>query len=182
MSTTRRSILAAGAGIAAMELARTASTPAYAQSKVDIDKTVADLIKLSADSNSALMRGDIDTYVKMVTHGKDFLLMSPFGGEPTRGFERTPERLEAYRRFFRNGTLEQELIQAYGTPDMVVLAVIEHNHVEVASIPMQNWPLRVTLVYRRAGDEWQLVHRHADPLVKGVSHETAAALARGDIS
>jgi hypothetical protein len=37
----------------------------------------------------------------------------------------------------------------------------------------------VTLVYRRQGAEWWLVHRHADPLVRDVGLETAAALARG---
>lgn len=182
MATTRRSILAAGAGIAAMEIAGTASTPAFAQSKTDIDRNVANIIKLSADSNSALMRGDIKAYLEIVTHSEDFLLMSPFGGEPTHGFDRTPERLETLGRFFKDGTLEQELVQAYGTADMVVLAIIEHNHVAIGRIPIQSWPLRVTLVYRREADGWQLVHRHADPLVKGVSHETAAALARGDIS
>ena len=81
-------------------------------------------------------------------------------------------------RFFRNGTLEQEVVQTYGSPDMVVLAVIERAHVEVGGLPAQDWPLRVTLVYRREGDEWRLAHRHADPLVAGVSLEQAAALAR----
>ena len=48
-------------------------------------------------------------------------------------------------------------------------------------LPAQHWPLRVTLVYRRDGAGWRLAHRHADPLVAGVTHATAAALARGDI-
>jgi hypothetical protein len=37
----------------------------------------------------------------------------------------------------------------------------------------------LTLVYRRQGAEWWLVHRHADPLVRDVGLKTAAALARG---
>ena len=48
-----------------------------------------------------------------------------------------------------------------------------------AASPAQDWALRVTLVYRREGDEWRLAHRHADPLAKGVSLEQAAALALG---
>lgn len=82
-------------------------------------------------------------------------------------------------RFFKNGTFEQELVQAYGSSDMVVLAIIERQNVEVGGLSAQDWPLRVTLVYRREGVEWRLAHRHADPLVKGVSLEQAAALARG---
>lgn len=83
-------------------------------------------------------------------------------------------------RFFKNGSLRQELVQAYGSPDMVVLALIEHAHVEVGGLPAQDWSLRVTLVYRREGDVWQLAHRHADPLVADISLERSAALARGE--
>ena len=89
----------------------------------------------------------------------------------------TSERWEAMGRFFRNGSFEQEVVQAYGTADMVVLAVIERCHVEVGGLPAQDWALRVTLVYRRDGSGWRLAHRHADPLANGISLEQAAALA-----
>jgi ketosteroid isomerase-like protein len=124
------------------------------------------------------MRGDIETYRGLIALTDDFTLMSPFGGTPTHGRDMTDERWEAMGRFFRNGTLEQELIHSYGSPDMVVLVVIERAHVEVATLPAQDWSLRVTLVYRREGTGWQLAHRHADPLVKGISPEQSAALAR----
>ncbi len=107
--------------------------------------------------------------------------MSPFGGAPTHARYMTAERWEAMGRFFRNGSFSQELVQAYTSEDMVVLALIEHCHVEVGGLPLQQWPPRVTLVYQRHGDQWQLAHRHADPLVAGVTHWTAAALARGEI-
>ena len=57
--------------------------------------------------------------------------------------------------------------------------MIEREHGEVGGLPDQDWSLRVTLVYRRQGAEWWLVHRHADPLVRDVGLKTAAALARG---
>jgi len=37
----------------------------------------------------------------------------------------------------------------------------------------------VTLVFRREGPEWRLVHRHADPLVHPIGMEHMAVLARG---
>jgi ketosteroid isomerase-like protein len=141
---------------------------------------VAELVHRSADANAALMRGDIDRYRALVPIASDFTLMSPFGGTPTHGADMTSERWEAMRRFFRNGTLEQEVVQTYASADMVVLAIIERARVEVGGLPLQDWALRVTLVYRREGTEWQLAHRHADPLVAGVSLEQAAALARGE--
>jgi ketosteroid isomerase-like protein len=61
---------------------------------------------------------------------------------------------------------------------MVVLVVIERCHGEVGGLAAQEWTLRVTLVYRRDEGEWRLAHRHADPLVAGISVEQSAALAR----
>ena len=143
------------------------------------EKSEAALIERSAEANAALMRGDVDRYRALVPTSGDFTLMSPFGGAPSRGAV-TAESWVAMRRFFRNGTLQQELVQSYATADMIVLATIERAHVEVGGLPAQDWSLRVTLVYRRAGTGWQLVHRHADPLAGGVSVEQAAALARGE--
>ena len=106
--------------------------------------------------------------------------MSPFGGEPTRGTAYTSERWASIGRFFRNGRESSfELVEAYRSGDMVVLAAIERTHVEVGGLAGQHWALRVTLVFRKDGDQWRQVHRHADPLAPGISLEQAAALARG---
>jgi ketosteroid isomerase-like protein len=148
--------------------------PATAQGARDISKLVAH----SRAANAALMRGDAERYAALTRLAEDFVLMSPFGGTPSRGADYTPERIAAMARFFRNGSFAQELVGAWATPDMVTLAVIERSNVEVGALPAQDWALRVTLVFRRDGDGWQLVHRHADPLVAGVNHEEAAALAR----
>jgi len=72
------------------------------------------------------------------------------------------------------------LVHAYGSPDMVVLAIIERAHVEVGGLPAQDWALRVTLVYRREGSAWRLAHRHADPLSHAINLTQSAALARGE--
>lgn len=61
---------------------------------------------------------------------------------------------------------------------MVVRAGIERAHVAVGGLPAQHWALRVTLVFRRAGDRWLLAHRHADPLVAGIGLAQAATLAQ----
>jgi ketosteroid isomerase-like protein len=141
-------------------------------------QVIADLVRRSAEANNALLRGDVDAYRTLISLTGDFTLMSPFGGKPTRGAEMTDERWEAMGRFFRNGVLEQELVQSYASADMVVLAVIERCHGEVGGLAAQDWPLRVTLVYRREGVEWRLAHRHADPLVNGITLDQAGALAR----
>jgi ketosteroid isomerase-like protein len=176
MSVSRRSALTAvGAALASSQIAGAAGTAGQANGQ-----TTAELVQRSAEAHGALMRGDLERYRALITYTDDFTLMSPFGGTPTRASYFTPERMEAMGRFFRNGTFEQELVQAYASADMVVLAVIERQNVEVGGLPAQDWPLRVTLVYRREGADWRLAHRHADPLVNGISLERAAALARGE--
>jgi ketosteroid isomerase-like protein len=143
---------------------------------------LSDLTRASALANDALMRGDIGTYNDLIRIADDFVLMSPFGGAPSLAGDHTPERIQAMGRFFRNGSLTQEMVAGWYTRDMAVLATIERTRVEVGGLPAQDWALRVTQVYRREGEGWVLAHRHADPLHHGVSLETAAGLAKGACS
>ncbi len=176
MPTYLRSLLAAAAAVGVASIASIA--PAQTGDVSLMDQTVADLVRRSSEAHAALMRGDVDAYQDLITLSQDFTFYSPFGGPPTRGIDMTEETWNGMRRFFRNGTLRQELVQAYASDDLVVLAIIEYNNGEVGGLPAQDWPLRVTLVYRRENGEWRLAHRHADPLVNGVTLEEAAALAR----
>lgn len=145
----------------------------------EVNDPVDALIRLSEESNAALMRGDIEKYLDLITLTDDFTLMAPFGGKPTQRVDLTDERMRAMGRFFANGTLEQEVVATYGSRDLVVLALIERARVEVGGLPSQDWALRVTLVYRREVEGWRLAHRHADPLVNGITLAQAAGLARG---
>ena len=144
------------------------------------DEEVADLIRRIAEAASALIRGDIPRYVMLIKHADDYTLMAPAGGEPRRGFDASDEALEAMARYFQGGEAELQVVESYASGDMVVLVAIERQHGEVGGLPDQDWSLRVTLVIRRDGSEWQLVHRHADPLVHGISPELLAAIARGE--
>ena len=73
------------------------------------EEDIASLTRRSAEANSALIRGDIDGYLALIEHAKDYTLMSPFGGTPSRGFDTSPERRKAIARFFKSGTFDQEL-------------------------------------------------------------------------
>ena len=60
-----------------------------------------------------------------------------------------------------------------------VIVAIERQHGRVGDAPDRDLSLRVTEVYRRIGEGWQLVHRHADPLVRPVPIEQIFALVDG---
>ena len=171
MSHSRRPVLAAGAADLVSDCITPPDVPANTAS--------SDLARISEEGNAALMRGDVATYRALVPRTQDFTLMSPFGGAPSRETDITEKTWDGMSRFFRNGTLKQEVVQTYAGTDMIVLAVIERAHVAVGGLPAQDWALRVTLVYRREEGKWLLAHRHADPLGHAITLQQSAALARG---
>jgi ketosteroid isomerase-like protein len=140
---------------------------------------LAELVQLTTTAAKAYIGGDMLTYFSLIRHADDFTLMSPFGGEPERGFDTSPERLDALERFFRGGEAELEIVETYTSGDLAVLVAIERQHGEVGGLPDQDWSLRVTWVFRRDESGWRQVHRHADPLVHGISLEQLSVLARG---
>jgi ketosteroid isomerase-like protein len=143
------------------------------------DDEISGLVQRSETANAALVRGDIDAYLALIDHSQDYVLMAPFGGPPTRGFDTSSENRAGMSRFFRAGSLTQEVVSTYTSHDLAVLVTVERVRAEIGGLAPQDWVLRVTQVFRRAKRQWQLVHRHADPLANGISLEHAAALARG---
>ena len=145
------------------------------------EQELAELVGRTAEAASALIRGDARSYFTLVRHADDFTLMSPYGGDPSRGFDDSDEAVEALAQFFRSGEATLDVVASYASGDLAVLALIEHQHGEIGDLPEQDLSLRVTLVFRRTAEsEWQLVHRHADPLVHGIGLEQLATLLRGD--
>lgn len=163
---TRRTTLA-GAGAIAVAGSASAAEP------------VGQLVARAADKNAAFINGDIKRWLELVRIAPDFTLMQPFGGRTSRGFDASPARLKDMARTFKRGKSSLELEHAYASDAMIVLAMIERQTAEVGELPEQDWSLRVTEVYRKDGSDWQLVHRHADPLVRRRSLDQTAALARG---
>jgi ketosteroid isomerase-like protein len=140
---------------------------------------VAQLVKRAAEKNAALMCGDMERWSNLVDIAPDFTLMQPFGGPASHGFDTSPARLAELAKFFKNGKTSLEIVQTCASEGLVVLVMIERQQAEVGGLPNQDWSLRVTEVYRKHGSGWQLVHRHADPLVNRIDLQQAAMLARG---
>lgn len=80
-------------------------------------------------------------------------------------------------RQFKNGTSKFRVLKAYDSGDLFVLVGIEEQASTILDRPEQSWSLRVTQVYRRENDEWKVVHRHVDPLVRERSIQETILLA-----
>jgi len=145
------------------------------------DDDLAGLVIRITEAAKALIHGDIESYVAHIKHADDYTLMSPYGGDPTRGFDDSERALASMAAFFRGGEATVEVVDTYASGDLVVLVVIERQHGTVGDLPEQDWSLRVTWVFRRDGEfDWELVHRHADALVHAIDHNQLGRLARGE--
>lgn len=139
---------------------------------------VSRLVERLEEAASAYMRGDMERYLELVHHARGFTLLAPGGGPPV-SYENRADGVRASVGFFKGGKSRLENVEVHAWGDTVVVALIERQHGEVGGLPDQDWSLRVTQVFRRVDAGWQLVHRHADPLVHAIDLEQAAALARG---
>jgi ketosteroid isomerase-like protein len=124
--------------------------------------------------------GDLRGYAAIARHAEDYTLLPPHGGDARFGFDGSDEAVEWTARTFHGGQAELEVFETYRSGDLAVLVAVERQIGEVGDLPPQDWSLRVTLVFRREGTDWRLVHRHADPLVRAVNPELFAAIARGE--
>lgn len=141
---------------------------------------VAQLIERARVANDAFIGGDMRRWYALVSPiGDDFTLMSPFGGEPSYGFDGSEAHLDAMATRFAGGAATFELVESYAAADMVVIAFVERQRGHVGGLPEQDWSLRVTQVWMRRAGQWQLVHRHADPLTHDRTLHQTAAIARG---
>jgi ketosteroid isomerase-like protein len=141
------------------------------------DQDLTDFIRRAEDAADAYARGDVDRYLALVHHARGFTLLAPFGG-PATATEDRAENVRASAGFVAGGEARLEHVHTHAWEDTLVLVMIERQHGQVGGLPDQDLSLRVTHVYRRTGSVWQLVHRHADPLVHTVELDELAALLR----
>jgi hypothetical protein len=51
------------------------------------DEELAGVVQRITQAAHALISGDIKGYAARIKHARDYTLMSPYGGEPVRGFD-----------------------------------------------------------------------------------------------
>jgi ketosteroid isomerase-like protein len=146
------------------------------------EQDITALIARWAEADQLYIDGDLRAYAAIARHAEDYTLLPPNGGDARFGFDDSDEAVEWTARTFRGGQAELEVFKTYRSGDLAVLVAVERHVGAFADLPPQDWSFRVTLVFRREGTDWRLVHRHADPLVRAVNPETFAAIARGDHS
>ncbi|MGC1174147.1 YybH family protein [Polaromonas sp.] len=116
---------------------------------------------------AAYVSGDAAPLGRVVAQESPATFMSP-GGGVVRGTQEVWSRYQQDAgRFEAGSTTELEIL------DMAAGDTVAYwTGIQKAQARMKGEPepvanqLRVTEVFRREGDAWKLVHRHADPLVE----------------
>lgn len=138
-------------------------------------RDTAELLEQTADAARAWMRGDVERYLELTHHAPGFTLAAPTGGPPEQFADRRAG-FQGWSSPFSEGDATLEITATHVWDDTAVLVMIERQHGRLAGSPVQDLSLRVTQVYRWSGSEWQLVHRHADPLVRPLSIQQLSAV------
>jgi len=133
-----------------------------------------DAISASHAATDRIMRGDAGGFTDLYSRRGDVTLGNPFGGFG-RGWDGVVEQLERAASYFSDGrATDFEEISKTATDELAYTVEIERVEVKIAGRGEQaEFAARVTSVYRREEDGWNLIHRHADPRV---SRQTAASV------
>lgn len=141
---------------------------------------LAELVRDATEAADAYVRGDVGRYLELVRHAPGFTLLPPYGGPASRHADRAVAVRES-AGYFQGGEATLDDVETHAWGDTAVIVMTERQHSQVGGAPDQDCSLRVTHVYRREGEQWLLVHRHADPMVRPISMDTLGAVFRGDL-
>ena len=123
--------------------------------------TLGELLTRCRADHLSWINGDASGYALP----NDGTILGGVGGYAFGGSE-TSARQRAVAAQWRSGSGEVEFLNGAATEAVAWLTFIERAVVIFDESPAERrWDLRVTEVFRRDGDEWERVHRHADPLV-----------------
>jgi ketosteroid isomerase-like protein len=113
----------------------------------------------------AITNGDPEAYKVLYSHSDNVTVANPFG-PPVRGWSEVSATLDRAAHVYEDGEVVGfENISTVITPELAYIVEIERYRARVGgSEEISPISLRVTTLFRREGDAWKVMHRHADPI------------------
>ncbi len=130
------------------------------------------IIEAYRNALRAYVKGDPDPVLTLWSEGEDATLANPFG-PPCRGRAAIESASrQAVANFMEGGILQFHVVTSrfdevvrYGTSDLGYVVQLErHEGTLVERKEPGVVELRVTMIFRRERNAWNVVHRHADPI------------------
>lgn len=111
------------------------------------------------------VKGDPAPVIEFFSRRDDVTIANPIL-PPRRGHSDVVAAIVAGAAQLGDGSVRSiEEIGRYGTPDLGYVVQLERSQARIAgSSEMRQFALRATIILRREGDVWKIVHRHADPI------------------
>lgn len=141
--------------------------PAAAEPTRVRDADIQQLVEHLDRERQAWIEGRFDpTSTGPMSQAPDMTIFAPFGGPAGTAGPELHARQQRMSAQFRGGSGDCELVRAIASDDLVILVMLERNQVTFeGQTEARPWTLRTTQVFRRDGNQWIRLHRHADPLI-----------------
>jgi ketosteroid isomerase-like protein len=112
-----------------------------------------------------ITNGNPEVYKSLYSRRDDATLANPFG-PPARGWSAVSTTLDRAAANYRDGEVVGfENVSTVVGADLAYIVEIESYRARVGgSDELTPVSIRVTTVFRREGNGWKVIHRHADPI------------------
>lgn len=125
------------------------------------DDVLLDLLERCRQDHQAWINGDAAGY----SLPEDGTILGGVGGHSFGGAKAAARQAEVAAQW-RSGSGTIDFLNGAVAGELAWLTFIERATVAFKNAPEQRrWDLRVTEIFRRKGNGWERIHRHADPLV-----------------
>ena len=124
-----------------------------------------DAVEAYRQSLVPFLNGDPKPATEFFSRRDDVTLANPLG-PPRRGPADVEKAITEAAAHFSDGSIKAfEEVSRYSTADLGYVVHIERTEARLAAGQnMTPFALRATIIFRREGDTWNVVHRHADPI------------------
>ena len=117
------------------------------------------------EAGRRITNGDPGGYKELYSRSDDVTLANPFG-PPVRGWDAVSTTLDGAAANYRHGEIVGfDNVTTFVGAELAYTVEIESYRARVGGaeehVPVS---VRVTTIFRREGDAWKVVHRHADPI------------------
>ena len=139
-----------------------------------------DITKIINQYHKALedfVKGNSQPLKNLFSHQEDIVLANPWGPHVV-GWKKVSERLDLAASKYKDGSARDiETIANYSTDNLVTIYELEKWNAKVSGgNEISTFDLRVTSTFGMDGDDWKIIHRHADPITtdnpQGPLHHT----------
>ena len=125
-----------------------------------------EFMKRREDASNAFVNGNFDPLNAISSHASPATIFGPKGDTVEGADKVNAANASGSKMFETGGENSFEIMQIGSSDDLAYWVGVQRSKVKMKgkpeAIPMD---LRVTEIFRREGDEWKLIHRHADALL-----------------